>query len=102
MAETPTSRRWRRIVAEQLESGLSVQAFAQSQNVKAGTLRWWKGRLRKRDAEAADGARPQFMALTVAEPAGTVVLTLEDHRAHVVIDQQTDLALLRRVLEAMA
>jgi transposase-like protein len=102
MAETPTSRRWRRIVAEQLESGLSVQAFAQSKNVTAGTLSWRKARLRMRDSEAAAGSRPQFTALTVAEPTRTIVLALEDHRAHVVIDQQTDLALLRRVLEPMA
>jgi phage-related minor tail protein len=89
-------------VAEQLESGLSARAFAESRNIKAGTLSWWKGRLRRRDFEGAEVPRPQFTALTVAELAGTVVLALEDHKAHVVIDEQTDLALLRRVLEAMA
>ncbi|MCO4748436.1 MAG: hypothetical protein KC912_26845 [Proteobacteria bacterium] len=103
MRETPASRRWRKIVAEQVESGQSVRAFAQSRNLKPGTLAWWKSRLRKIDREAStETVSPEFTALTVVEPVGTVVLALEDHKAHVVVDHQTDLGLLRRVLEAMA
>ncbi len=103
MRETPATRRWRAIVEEQKTSGLSVRAFADSRNLKASTLNWWRGRLRKLEREAAqvdDG--PQFTALTVAEPVGTVVLALDGHKAHVVVDQETDLRLLRQVIEAIA
>jgi|ETNmetMinimDraft_25_1059894.scaffolds.fasta_scaffold64603_1 hypothetical protein len=98
MQETPATRRWRKVVEEQVDSGLSVRAFAESRNVKHSTLAWWKSQLKKRDCETT---APRFTALTVVEPAGTVVLVLDDHKAHVVVDYQTDLGLLRRVVQAM-
>ena len=98
MQDTPATRRWRKLVAEQSESGLSVRAFAESKDIKASTLAWWRSRLKKLESTEA---APAFTAVTVAEPVGTVVLALDDRRAHVVVDEETDLGLLRRVLEAV-
>ena len=98
MQETPATRRWRKVVEEQVESGMSVRAFAESRNVKHSTLSWWKSQLRKLDRETT---APRFTALTVVESAGTVVVVLDDHKAHVVVDDQTDLGLLRRIVQAM-
>ena len=100
MQDSPAVQKWRKLVAEQAESGLTIRAFAESRNLKTGTLAWWRSRLAKLDEE---GTAPTFTALTVAEAVvGTVVLALEDRRAHVVIDEETDLVLLRRVLEVLA
>ena len=105
MADTPAARRWRAIVEEQRESGLTVRAFAESNSLNPKTLAWWRSRLRKLDREAAAAELvPTFTAVTGAPDltAGTVVLALDDHRAHVVVDRDTDLELLRRLLEVVA
>jgi transposase-like protein len=101
MSETPAARRWRKIVADHDASGLTIRAFAEARGLNRGTLAWWRSQLRKFDGDS-DVPQTQFTALTVVEPVGTVVLALDDHKAHVVVDHLTDLGLLRRLLEAMA
>lgn len=104
MPQTPAERRWRKIVAAQDQSGLPTRAFAESRGVNPRTLAWWRSRIRRLDREHTVAVEP-FTALTVVQavqPAGTVVLALDDHKAHVIVDHQTDLRLLRRLLEAMA
>ena len=76
-----------------------------SNSLNPKTLAWWRSRLRKLDREtAAAEFVPTFTAVTVAPDltAGTIVLALDDHRAHVVVDRDTDLELLRRLLEVVA
>ena len=101
MPETEATLRWRQIVADHDRSGLTIRAFAEERGLNQGTLAWWRSRIRQLGVEAP-ATGPQFTALTVVQPVGTVVLVLDDHKAHVVVDHQTDLALLKRVLEAMA
>lgn len=101
MSETAATRRWRKIVADHDRSGLTIRAFAEARGLNRRTLAWWRSQIRKLDGETREVAT-RFTALTVVEPVGTVVLALDDHKAHVVVDHQTDLGLLRRLLEAMA
>lgn len=91
--------RWTQVVVRQEQSGKTIRAFCAANKVNANTLGWWRhhlGRARRRPAA------PEFVEITIAEPvAATVVLVLDEHPAHVVIDPETDLVLLRRVLEAL-
>lgn len=96
MAETPATRRWRKIIAAHDASGMTIKAFAQAHQLKSGTLAWWRSELKRRDA------MPEFTELVLTKPATPLALTLDDFRAHLVIDQDTDLDLLRRVLQAIA
>ncbi len=102
MPETPASRRWRAIIAEQLASGQSVRSFAEAHDLRPGTLTWWKGRIRNLDREAPQSSGPHFTALSVADPVANAVLRLNQFEAHVIIEPDTDLVLVRRVLEALA
>jgi len=45
-----TEQLYRRLLAEQAESRLSMRTFAAERGVPAGTLSFWKHELRKRDA----------------------------------------------------
>lgn len=101
MSETPTIRRWRALVQAHAASGLSTADFAKAHGVNPSTLAWWRTRLRKSEP-APVSPRPAFTELVVAERAGAVVLTLDDLPARVVVQHDTDLALLKRLLAALA
>jgi len=72
-----TEQRYRRLLAAQAGSGLSLRAFAAEQGIPAGTLSYWKHELKRRDAARAErqrnqGREPQFLAVKVVpatEPA---------------------------------
>ena len=101
MHETPATRRWRKLVNAHATSGLTLRAFAEAHQINAGTLSWWRSRIRKLDREASADLAP-FTSLTVVRPAGHLRLALHDHKAHLVVDADTDLELLKRVLESVA
>lgn len=101
MHDTPAAKRWRKLAEEHARSDLSVRAFAEANDVNPRTFAWWRSRLRQLDAQRA-AREPEFTELTVARPEPTVVLALDRFHAHVVVDHDTDLALLRRLLEACA
>ncbi len=44
-------RFWRRKVAEQAQSSLSIQAFCQRHDLNYGCFKWWRQELVSRDAE---------------------------------------------------
>lgn len=45
---TKTSKKaWRRVIAAQERSGLTVREFAEAQGINATTLYWWRSRLRR-------------------------------------------------------
>lgn len=103
MPDTPAARRWRSLLAEQAASGLSDAVFAQRHRINPRTLAWWRSTLRRRDREAT----AVFTELVVADPEvvpvpGRVIVAFDRWEAHVVVDGRTDLALLRRVLEAVS
>jgi len=105
MARTPAARRWSALIEKHDASGLTIKAFAAQNNVNAGTLAWWRSEL-KRKRTRNPGA---FVELKVADKLApepqledrTVVLALDDIVAHVVVDEDTDIDLLKRVLSAL-
>ncbi len=94
----PLSRRWRH---QHEASGLTVREFAESIGVRAGTLSWWRwhlGRTRKRRTSSA------FVELVIAEPQvheRPLLLNLDRLGVDITVHPGTDLALLRRTLEAL-
>jgi hypothetical protein len=106
MSDTPAAARWRKLLAECEATGLSANDFAKRRGLKPATLKWWRSRLKKLDAERAPftelvvtPAATPVVCVATTEP--TVVVALEDLRAHIVVDQDTDLPLLKRVLGAL-
>ena len=107
MVQTPAATRWAAIIERQEASGQTIRAFAAANDLNPSTLGWWRSRLgrakkagprKKRKRTAAT-----FSELKVAEHPEdrTVVVALEQLDAHIVVDEQTDLALLRQILEAL-
>jgi hypothetical protein len=107
--QTPAAKRWNAIIDEQETSGQTIRAFAERRGLNVKTLSWWRcqlGRSRpQKPSKRPPTSDPQaFVELNVAAPPaleGTVVIAFEHIDAHVVVDQDTDLALLRAVLEAL-
>lgn len=101
---TPAARRWRALVDAQTASGLSTKVFAAQRNLNPSTLSWWRSRLKREDPAPSLRTVPAtvFTEIVVAEPDRTVVLAFDHLAARVVVNHDTDLALLRRVLEAVA
>lgn len=69
-AKAATERRYRELFAEQERSGLSLRAFARERGIPAGTLSFWKHKLRRRDATQAcdepnDQCTPRFLPVRV-------------------------------------
>lgn len=104
MPQTRAEKRWSKLVEKHNASGLTTKAFAEQNNVNARTLAWWRSRLRRLSSESTKGT---FVELEVAGPTTsvaddrTVVLAFDALAAHVVVDHDTDLDLLKRVLGAL-
>jgi len=87
--------RWRLLVAEFDQSSLSLQAFAEERGVSARTLAWWRVRARGTRGRSRGG----FIELV---PATAPPLRVSVRGATIAVDADTDLTLLRRVVEALA
>lgn len=104
MAITPAATRWAAIIAEQERSGLTIRAYAEAHDLNPSTLGWWRSRLGRahRPQPAARFAEVEIIgADSLSAGDRTVVVALERLDVHVVVDRQTDLGLLRQVLEAL-
>lgn len=110
MPDTSTATRWRAVVEAHAASGLTIRDFARQHGVNASSLAWWRSRLRNYDQkQAPTTAAPAFSELTVA-PAATsgtevrrpLVVSFGSRQLSVVVDDQTDLTLLRRLADALA
>jgi len=69
-SKAETERFYRRLLADQARSGLSIRAFARVRGVPAGTLSAWKHELRKRDAQVRaerEPSRPRFVPVRVVD-----------------------------------
>ncbi len=109
MEQPSAAARWADIVDECESSGLTAREYAEANDLNPRTLKWWRWKLgrspepkptesafyelRVEDAEA----KPEPQAPT----AGGVVLSLDRFEASVLVDTDTDLVLLRRVLGAL-
>jgi len=96
---TPAEKRWRPWIEAHQRTGLTVRAFCNENGLKYSTFSWWKQRIRNLDRARSE---TQFIALTVAEPPKALTLTLWERRVEVPVNMDTDLALLRRVVEALS
>lgn len=69
------ARRWRRIVVDWRQSGLSAPQYAEKRGLSAQTLYFWSSRLGKKDAGSgiATTPPPKFLPVAIvdAAPAGT-------------------------------
>jgi len=96
---TPAEKRWRPWIEAHQRTGFTVRAFCNENGLKYSTFAWWKRRIRNLDRARSE---TQFIALTVAEPRKALTLTLWERRVEVPVDMDTDLTLLRRVVEALS
>lgn len=101
---TPAERRWAPIVRKARRSGLSLRDYARKHDINEHTLLSWNTRLGDRvndDAFAQDGfVEVTVTQVAVAEPPPPLRLQLG--RVCVDVDQRSDLALLRQVVEALS
>lgn len=91
--QTPAARRWSAILARAEQSELSMREFAREHGLNPNTMAWWKWRLGQQSQE------PAFLEVVVVE---STPLRVCIGSAFVEVDRDTDLDLLRRVVEALA
>ena len=111
MSLTPAARRWSAILDDYESSGLSQRAFAKERGINPSTLAAWRSKLGRSSTSRTD--RAAFTELVVEESrtapevegpessSSPVVIRLVDRPAEVVVQDDTDLALLRRVVDAL-
>ena len=97
--QTPAEAKWSRIIERQQQSGQTVAAFAAEQGINRNTLSWWKWNLTRGREPQTSSPFVEIPVPTSTDP--TVILALDHFPAHVVVDRDTDLALLRALLEAL-
>lgn len=101
----PSRQEWQVIVAELEASGLSLNAFAVQRGVNRSSLCWWKGRFRREARESGGDAGSKFVPLVVkpapAPAPSEVVVRIDGRPISLRVARDTDLALLRRVLDAL-
>jgi transposase-like protein len=94
---TPAAQRWRPIVRRARQSGVSIREFARQNGINEHTLSWWNWRL------GANFDETTFVELAVAhEERSRPLLRVHLGSAWVDVDAASDLALLRRLVEALS
>jgi hypothetical protein len=101
MESTSAARRWSALIAQQERSGLSIRQFARERGLNANTLAWWRWECRRRRSVEVEGGFTELVVVDDAAVVRPLLLELETLNVRVPVDGQTDLALLRRVLEAL-
>jgi transposase-like protein len=108
---TPAARRGSALIDEYEASGLGLRAFARQRDINPSTLSSWRSKLGRTSGTKAQPAA--FTELVVGEEApapedgggvqerGGLVVRLGGRAAEVVVDADTDLELLRRVVDAL-
>jgi transposase-like protein len=111
MESVSAATRWARIVEQCSASGLSAREFADQHDLNRHTLMWWRWKLGQGARQDRRGI--DFVDLMVQEPerrlnpdtgggrVTNLVVRLDEFAASVVVDRDTDLGLLRRVLGAL-
>lgn len=100
MVQGSTLAKWRAIVARHDSSGMTIKEFANSEGLNPRTLSWWRWRIRRKEDEVPSAVA--FAELDVQPDEPTVVLVLDNLEAHIVVDGDTDLELLRDVVVALS
>jgi len=102
MSTARAADRWHAIIDRFETSGQSLREFADANDLNKKTLAWWRWEL----GRSSPAKQPPFVELVVADDpptarASTVVVELGTTGARVVVEDDTDLGLLRRVAEAL-
>ena len=76
-------RAWRRTIAEQARSGLSIAAFCRREGLTPHTFRWWRQELarrdrRRRDSTCEEGPAPSLSTELTLRPAFLPVRVVPD------------------------
>ncbi len=95
---TTTAETWRALIAAQERSGQSVREFAATRGFAAGTMYWWRSRLRER--------REDLVRVAVVEPAAVPRSAMTDFELQlgeitVRVPAGFDDSELRRLLQAL-
>lgn len=106
MRATATQRRWADLVRRHDASGLSGRAFARANGINANSLAWWRSKLRKQqDADHFAGFTELAVIPDAQDRAASddcvVVVALDVFPARILVRPDSDLQLLRRMLEAL-
>lgn len=98
-----TATKWARVVVAAERSPLGVAPFAEGCGIKPKTLYYYISALKKEHPEilAAAAATPTDGDDAPSAAGSTLIIALEDYPAHIVVDDETDLGQLRRVLAAL-
>ncbi len=92
---------WRKTMAEASGSGQSVRAFCRTRGLNESLFYFWRGQIKRRDAEASQ--REGFVELVRAveedRPSGVRICLGE--RIHIMVDREFDPASLKAVLAAV-
>lgn len=105
---TPRALEMKRLIEEQERSGSSIQAFAEGRGLRAETLYWWRGELRRREESRRPDATPGLIPVRVmsepeAAPSRSAFwVELMDGRRSIAVPPDFDAAALRRLLEVMS
>ncbi len=91
---TPAARKWSSVLTQVEASDLSLREFARSRGINPNTLAWWKWRLGQDDVVESG-----FIEVVVAEPEP---LRVQIGGAQIQVGPDTDLRLLRRVVEVLS
>lgn len=113
-ASAQREEHWRRVLARQRQSGLTMAAFCRREGIKPSPLSWWSRELGRRDGAQhktvarktrRKSRRPAFVPVHViaaAPSAGTSVVEVVTRGGHVVrLQPGFDPAMLRGVIEAL-
>ncbi len=92
---TPAARKWTAILADAERVGLPMREFARSRGLNPSTMAWWKWRLKRESGGSLSGFIP---VVVTSSP----VVELRIGAMTVAVDDDTDLSLLRRVIEALS
>lgn len=92
--------RWTRVLQEAEASELTQAAFARSNGINPGTLAWWKWRLRQAPV-STPSAQADFVEVVVSPPTPSLRVQVGDRPVHALVNHDTDMTLLRQVVEAL-
>ncbi len=82
-------------MAKHERSGLSAKAFAVKHGVNAGTLSWWRSKLRREEAAAEQAAR--FVPVVIGAPEMAHAATVERGPVEVALPNGTRLRFERQL-----
>ena len=111
MSLTPAARRWSAILDDYERSGLTQREFAKAHDLNPSTLGAWRSKLGRSCTDRAMESGFTELVVGEVEPAAeddggvaagaALVIRLGGRDAEVVVEHDTDLALLRRVVDAL-